>query len=345
MIRKILPTLRSLFKKHPALYSLAELSLFLGIYFVNMWVTRFWFWGIYAPNIHVSNAINSSFFYLWHISSDLLVLSVIVGLSFFVLTFFVRKDSLQDLGIRFDNLKPSGKECFVASLIGANVFIAIFFVNNNEFTPHSFQYYLLNSLIFIVWGTVQQFLLQSNIVIRLIQILRNKNNAIVAAGAIFSLLHAPNIPLMVLTFVAGVVCCIIFLRHRNIFALGITHGVMALMVYSLLVPGIIDNFKTGPMRNWHKEVKADFNVDGVPDILWRNTNGSNIIWYMDEDGRAIKGVGFAPYRETDWEVKKIADFNADGVPDILWRNTNGSRIILYMDKDGTAIKGTGVAPY
>ena len=345
MIRKVLLTLRSLFKKHPALYSLAELSLFLGIYFVNMWVTRFWFWGIYAPNIHVSNAINSSFFYLWYISSDLLVLSVIVGLSFFVLTFFVRKDSLQDLGIRFDNLKPSGKECLVASLIGANVFIAIFFVNNNEFTPHSFQYYLLNSLIFIVWGTVQQFLLQSNIVIRLIQVLRTKNHAILAAGAIFSLLHAPNIPLMVLTFFAGVVCCIIFLRHRNIFALGITHGVMALMVYSLLVPGIIDNFRTGPMQNWHKARIVDFNVDGVSDILWRHSNGMNVIWYMNKNGRKIKGVGRVPYREKDWQVERVADFDKNGVPDILWRNTSGSNIVWYMDENGTAIKGVGRAPY
>jgi hypothetical protein len=83
--------------RYPEWYFFAELVLFLGIYFLNMWVTRFWFWGIYAPNKHVSNAINSSFFYVWHISSDLLVLSVIVGLSLFVLTFFIRKNSLQDL--------------------------------------------------------------------------------------------------------------------------------------------------------------------------------------------------------------------------------------------------------
>ena len=70
----------------------------------------------------------------------------------------------------------------------------------------------------------------------------------------------------------------------------------------------------------------------------------NVIWYMDEDGRGIKGVGRAPYRETDWDVWEVKDFDADGIPDILWRHTNGDRIIWYMDKDGTAIKGTSVAP-
>lgn len=345
MIHKCLSTLRSFYKKHPALYSLAELSLFLGLFFLNMWIARFWFWGIYAFNIHVPNVMERIFFYLWRISSHLLVLSVIFGVSLYALTLFVRRDSRKDLGIRFDNIKPSGKECLVAALIGANVFIAIFFVNNSEFTPHSFPYYLLNSLVFIVSGTVQQFLLQSNIVIRLIQILRNKNNAIVAAGSIFALLHAPNIPLMVLTFVVGLVCCILFLRHRNIFTLGITHGVMALMVYSLLVPGVIDTFRTGPMKNWHSAGIADFNADGISDILWRNTNGINIIWYKDKDGWVMKGAGRAPYRETDWDVWKISDFDADGVPDILWKNKNGDRDVWYMKKDGTAIKGTSVAPH
>jgi hypothetical protein len=343
MIRKVLSTLRRLYKKHPALYSLAELFLFLGIFCVNMWVTRFWFWGIYAFNIHVPNVMGRIFFYVWHISSHLLVLSVIFGASLFALTLFVRKDSLQDLGIRFDNIKPSGKECLVAALIGANLFIAIFFVSTDEFTPNTLQYYLLISLIYIVWGTVQQFLLQSNILVRLIQILRNKNNAIVAAGVIFALLHAPNIPLMVLTFVVGLVCCILFSRHRNILTLGITHGVMAVMAFSLLVPGVIDNFRTGPMSNWHKAGMADFDADGITDILWRNIKGINIIWYKDRDGGMIKGVGSVPYRETEWDVWKIADFDADGVPDILWRNKNGDRDVWYMKKDGTAIKG--IAPY
>jgi hypothetical protein len=345
MIHKCLSTLRSLYKKHPALYSLAELVFFLGIYFVNMWGTRFWFWGIYAFNIHVPNIAERIFFYLWRISSHLLVLSVIFGASLYALTLFVRRDSRKDLGIRFDNIKPSGKECLVAALIGANVFIAIFFVKNSEFTPHSFPYYLLNSLMFIVSGTVQQFLLQSNIVIRLIQILRNKNNAIVAAGSIFALLHAPNIPLMILTFVVGLVCCILFLRHRNIFTLGITHGVMALMVYTLLVPGVIDNFRTGPMKNWYKAGIADFDADGISDILWRNTNGSNVIWYKDKDGGMMKGAGRVPYREKDWQVGRVADLDADGIPDILWKNKNGDRDVWYMKKDGTAIKGTSVAPH
>jgi hypothetical protein len=336
MIRKILSTLRSIYKRYPELYSLAELSIFLGIYFVNMWVTRFWFWGIYALNIHVPDTIDSIFLCLWRISPNVVVPSVIVGLLLFVLSIFVRKDSLKDLGIRLDNIKPSGKECLIAALIGVNVVIAIFFIHHEDFTPHSFQDYLVRILEYIWWGTVQQFVLLSVIFVRMEQILRNRNSTIFVVSLIFALLHTPHIAFMVLTFVVGLVCCILFLRHRNILTLGVTHGVTAVMAFSLLVPGVIDN--------WHKGKIADFNVDGSPDILWRHFNGINVIWYMNENGRTVESVGRAPYREKNWKVRKVADCDEDGVPDILWRNTNGSYAMWYMDEDGTANKGDSVAP-
>jgi hypothetical protein len=48
-------------------------------------------------------------------------------------------------------------------------------------------------------------------------------------------------------------------------------------------------------KDWRVGTVADFDADGVPDILWRNTNGDRAVWYMDEDGRAIKGTSVAPH--------------------------------------------------
>jgi hypothetical protein len=310
MIQKYVSTLRGLYKKYPDSYSLVELSLFFGIYFLNMWVTPFWYWGIYRFNIHVPDMLDRAFLYLWHMSPHLVLPSVILGLFLLALAFFIRKDSLKELGIRFDNIKSSGKECVIVSLITANLFIAIFFIHHEDFTLKSLQYYLLSILGFVLWGTVQQFLLQSNILIRLIQILRNKNNAILVAGAIFSLLHAPNIPLMVLTFIVGLLCCIIFSRHRNIFTLGITHGVMALMVYSLLVPGVIDNFSTGPWRKGTEfvaylkyegdtiTVKPSYDTTTIPIEI---ENKSTIIWDSNEKLNAV----FITYHLLDAEGNMI----------------------------------------
>jgi hypothetical protein len=54
---------------------------------------------------------------------------------------------------------------------------------------------------------------------------------------------------MLITFIGGLCCCALFSRHRNIFTLGILHGVLAAMAFVLLVPGVIDGFKPGPLRN------------------------------------------------------------------------------------------------
>jgi len=98
--------------------------------------------------------------------------------------------------------------------------------------------------------------------------------------------------------------------------------------------------------SWEAGGVADFDADGVPDILWRNpATGSNALWYMDSDGTAIKSAAGMPSCGTSWEVGGVADFDADGTPDILWRNpSTGSNALWYMDTDGTAIKSAAGMP-
>jgi hypothetical protein len=187
MIQKILPGLRNFYQQYPALYSTLELFLFSGLYFFYMWVSTFWFWGIYRFNIPVPDTIEGFFFSLWHMNLYLIVPSLIVGLSLLVVTFFVRKDQLKKMGIRLDNLKASGRECFIVFLIGASFIAVIFLIHLEDFTPHSLRHYYW-LLSYPLWGTVQQFLLQSIIFIRLLQILKNKNGTIVASAVIFSFL-------------------------------------------------------------------------------------------------------------------------------------------------------------
>jgi hypothetical protein len=81
-------------------------------------------------------------------------------------------------------------------------------------------------------------------------------------------------------------------------------------------------------------VKGDFNGDGTPDLVWRNTDGGRTtIWFMT--GATWNG-GFADIEPTlndpQWSLVGIADFNGDGNPDLLWRNAESGRTtIWYMD--------------
>jgi len=76
---------------------------------------------------------------------------------------------------------------------------------------------------------------------------------------------------------------------------------------------------------------GDFNADGKPDIVWRNsTTGQNAVWYMD--GVTYTGYAMLATVGAPWAIVGTADFNNDGKPDLLWRNTDtGQNALWYMD--------------
>jgi hypothetical protein len=86
--------------------------------------------------------------------------------------------------------------------------------------------------------------------------------------------------------------------------------------------GAFTNPDTLADANWRIVGTADFNADGLSDILWRHAvSGSIVVWLMNGLDR-LSGVFTSPSAFTDpnWGVAGVGDFNSDGRPDILWRN-------------------------
>ena len=77
---------------------------------------------------------------------------------------------------------------------------------------------------------MQQFILQSYFLIRLLRLLPGKVAPVLVAAGIFSLAHLPNPILTPVTLVWGLIACVLFLRYRNIYALGVAHGILGLCV-------------------------------------------------------------------------------------------------------------------
>jgi hypothetical protein len=94
---------------------------------------------------------------------------------------------------------------------------------------------LLHGWGYIVWSIMQQFLLQSYFLLRLLRLLPGKVAPVIAAAGIFSLAHLPNPILAPITLVWGVIACVLFLRYRNVYTLGIAHGIMGLCI-AITVP-------------------------------------------------------------------------------------------------------------
>jgi hypothetical protein len=90
---------------------------------------------------------------------------------------------------------------------------------------------LLTFLIYPLWGTAQQFLVLGLFAhnLDLLGMPRRALLAVSAAG--FAAAHVPNWPQVGATFVLGAVCTALFFRHRNLWPLGVVHGVLGALFY------------------------------------------------------------------------------------------------------------------
>jgi hypothetical protein len=81
---------------------------------------------------------------------------------------------------------------------------------------------------YVIWALMQQFILQSYFLLRLLRLMPGKPAPVAMAALLFALAHLPNPILTPITLVWGVISSLLFLRYRNIYSLGIAHGILGL---------------------------------------------------------------------------------------------------------------------
>ena len=223
----------------------------------------FWHWGIYRLDLAVPESLSNLLYEVWLEKDFIRAMLVVFIVCVIVLSSFIRRTSFGELGIRLDNLWRSGKECLVVLCILLIIPAVVVLAFPDSF---SFERYFRSKLFFddvafgALSGTGQQFLLQGVFLLRTLQIFKRPSAAILASSTLFSLLHTPNIKLMALTLIFGFICSSLFIRNRNIFTLGIMHGVVQqtvrMLFASLVVSGTTYyglgyydyNLRVGPHR-------------------------------------------------------------------------------------------------
>jgi hypothetical protein len=93
---------------------------------------------------------------------------------------------------------------------------------------------------YALWSFLQQFMLQGLFLARLMQVVSDRRLAVLGAASLFALAHLPNPILTALTLVWGVASCMIFLRYRNLYTVGIVHAVLGICV-AVTVPGAVQH--------------------------------------------------------------------------------------------------------
>jgi hypothetical protein len=83
------------------------------------------------------------------------------------------------------------------------------------------------------------------------------------------------------------------------------------------------------------EVIGDFDGNGHPDLVWQNSNGTAVLWYMGgADGSTNLSSTYLSGPEPGWHIVAVADLDGNGHPDLIWQYTDGSVVVWYMGGAG-----------
>lgn len=156
----------------------------------------------------------------------------------------LRREQAGTLGFRLANFDRCARDVapallFVALLlVGAGILL-------RTVRPISFDQGLLVALAYCPWGLFQQYLLNGYFVNRLAAA-SPESRVPALSAALFAGAHLPNPLLMLVTLLAGHACARIYLRYRNLYFLGIAHGVIGFLLYFTIPDSVIRNLNVGP---------------------------------------------------------------------------------------------------
>ena len=97
---------------------------------------------------------------------------------------------------------------------------------------------------------------------------------------------------------------------------------------------------------WHVVAAADFDGNGVPDLVWQNTSTRqvNVDYYGGATGTTLIGYAVLNTGVAGWTVAGANDFDGNGVPDLVWRNDSTGQVNVdyYGGPRGAVLKGFNV---
>jgi membrane protease YdiL (CAAX protease family) len=90
-------------------------------------------------------------------------------------------------------------------------------------------------LLYPLWGIVQQAIFQGILHRRLARLFRSPAFAVSITALLFALVHLGNARLVPLALGAGLLWSLFFRRWPNLWALGLSHGILAVLAYTFLL--------------------------------------------------------------------------------------------------------------
>ncbi len=170
-------------------------------------------------------------------------LSWAIILGFVLASHAFRRETPAGLGFRLTNLKSALAAITPVALLLALALLAIGAMCHTVRTVTP-QAGFSSLALYCCWGLFQQYLLNGYFVNRFVEI--SPAAAPLMAAIAFSGIHTPNWFLMGVTLFAGFACAKIYLKFRNLYALGLAHGVIGFLLYLCVPDTISHHLYVGP---------------------------------------------------------------------------------------------------
>ena len=171
------------------------------------------------------------FFEVLHMQFWFIMMVSLFWLGYLVYVIGKNRERITHWGFRIKGLKESIRIILPLAVAALAIMLAYGITSGKALL----SWHLLPSLLlYPLWGLAQQFIVLGMVAGNL-QDLETfqmpKILIILITAVLFCLVHYPNYPLVGATFLLSIIYCSVYLRYRNLWALGVIHGWLGTFFY------------------------------------------------------------------------------------------------------------------
>jgi membrane protease YdiL (CAAX protease family) len=161
----------------------------------------------------------------------------------------LRGETLRELGWRTDNFLRAARLLLPPMIGGTLVLVLVgwlWFGGSFSFGKRRAGWAILGFPVWgLLWGLLQQYVLQAFINRRAQLVFGKGAKSIVLVASVFALLHLPNVWLMGATFLGGLIWAAVYQRAPNLYALALSHSFLTWTLISTLPTDALRGLRVG----------------------------------------------------------------------------------------------------
>lgn len=173
----------------------------------------------------------------------LAAIPLIAAFGYILVSHRLHGETLRDLGFRVDNFWPALLLLAIPTVVAVVCFLMI------GWSAGGWRFSLLWSrpryLLLPVWALAQQYVTQGFINRRAQMVFGKGWKSVLITASIFALLHMPNLNLVWLTLVGGIVWAAVYQLRPNLFALAVSHTLTSMILARALPNTWVNSMRVG----------------------------------------------------------------------------------------------------